>query len=80
MHYEALFEDCYWKQIIAASHEQIKMDFSEPKFISAIGKNAIKIYKSVHSLSNAYRSVLSSLNLFFKENVCQCPSQIYEMY
>ena len=43
-------------------------------------KNAIKIYKGVHSLSNAYQSVLSSLNLFFKENVCQCPSQIYEMY
>ena len=59
MHIGALFEDCYWKQIIAAS-QQIKMDFSEPKFISAIGKNAIKIYKSVHSLSNAYRSVLSS--------------------
>ena len=42
MHYEALFEDCYLKQIIAASHKQIKMDFSVPKFIKAIGKNAIK--------------------------------------
>ena len=78
--YEALFEDCYLKQIIAASHKQIKMDFSVPKFIKAIGKNAIKKYKGVHSLSNAFQSVLSSLNLFFKENVCQCPSQIYEMY
>ena len=44
MHIGALFEDCYWKQIIAAS-QQIKMDFSEPKFISAIEKMLSKFTK-----------------------------------
>ena len=79
MHYEALFENCYLEQIVAASHKQIKMDFSE-NLMQQFEKMLSKKYKCVHSLLNAYESVLASHNLFFKENVYQCPSQNYEMY
>ena len=42
MHYEALFENCYLEQIIAASHKQIKMDFSVPKFIAATNQDGFQ--------------------------------------